>query len=475
MRTIEQLGILCLLAASFTFSGCRKCDELHKGVSRSAFYRVPGDFKTITEAIRHANEGDGIDVAAGIYSEETGEELPLRITRGIYISAQRFPNDKVVQIIVDGSKSSAAFIVESQLVSIHGFAITQKGPEPAVGIDCNENASCSIGSCLFATNVGVRVRGGDAYISNNLFRKHVADPLPATGIAVLRGSGAILRNTIMAYETNVLLQDAILRRFRENIIVRGGIGVSIDGATLDRKEELLFRNDVWGNTVANWYNADTKGPLQDSALLYGENISEDPVFVDQENDFRIHGSSPAARIPIPDPKPEGVPDTISIGAFEVAYYRTAFVLGVSPDSPQGFLPRAPEIEVLRFTATAAPTADVVLKATTFGVDFSIVSNGKTATWPTNMAIVETVSRQPIMMPTITPSPNSVGEVHFTLTHDAYIYAGTTKTYSVLVDTSTFQAGEGVRFTLTRFDWSDGVIPRIYDGKTQRIEGNDLSF
>lgn len=85
----------------------------------AAQFNVPGDYPTITAALRAVSDEDTIHVATGTYSVATGESFPLRVQKAISLVGDCNANPHL-----QGDQQHTVVLIESGGVTVEGFRIT---------------------------------------------------------------------------------------------------------------------------------------------------------------------------------------------------------------------------------------------------------------------------------------------------------------------------------------------------------------
>jgi len=109
------------------------------GRSLASVFNVPGDYTTITAALKVADDGDTIRVAAGgTYSTDTGESFPIRLQKAIVLESD--PNNMSNLI---GDNEHTVILIETGRVTLRGFRIM--GGNGSEGINSMDGG----GICVF--------------------------------------------------------------------------------------------------------------------------------------------------------------------------------------------------------------------------------------------------------------------------------------------------------------------------------------
>jgi len=234
--------------------------------------KVPGDGKSIQNAIDSAQKGDTIRVGKGIYIER----LKLKSGVNVFGSGPEF-----TKIRGDGKGD---IIIGNDDCTISGFTIEKSGNE-YFAIRCNSTSPIIKENIVLNNGGGIYLADSKAQLEQNLI-VGTDDGSDFGSIAVFcqGGNPIIKNNTIVNNHVRFgIICDNSAPIIKFNIIVfnLGGIGC------FNSSKPELSDNNVWNNNVIGNYQ-DCKPDTN--------SISEDPLFIDtSKGDYRLSTQSPCLR------------------------------------------------------------------------------------------------------------------------------------------------------------------------------------
>lgn len=250
--------------------GRRTPTRLDLGIQSSTI-NVPGDFRTIQDAINAAIDGDTIQVASGTYKETLGI-----IDKDLTLKGQGKDNT-----IIDGinSREQSTVFVDGGNINISGFTIKNGvwgliinnskvsvvsnniiDGNKSTGLGCFDTSSIKISDNIITNTQpfsgvlgrgfgsGMEVGGSNITLTGNIIEKNAE-----VGVAIFNSSGAIKKNTIM--DNN----DSGLEIFKSSNIditdnlIEGNGKVRNFGVVVLDSDTLFFTNNVIKNNEVGLY------------------------------------------------------------------------------------------------------------------------------------------------------------------------------------------------------------------------------
>ncbi len=245
---------------------------------------VPADYATIQGGINAAPDGGTVVVDAGTYTENidfAGKAVHLIGDYGLCSG----------ETIIDGSGGNAFYFHsgETSASIVEGFVITNSQH----GVYASGSSNPVIKNCIFRYNDGGSAPGAGVYavsasptVLNNVFHNNVTTS-SGSAVYMSSSSSSITNNTFWNNTSGngygaVRLFGCAGANFQNNIVSEN-IGRGITGgsscATIDY-------NNVWGNTVSDYY-------FTDGCTTGANDISADPELEDPANGrFYLSPTSP---------------------------------------------------------------------------------------------------------------------------------------------------------------------------------------
>lgn len=489
----RNIGIVALFIITLAISaGCAKKINTNPGVQ---YIQVSTSGTNLTNAVRHAKSGDVVVIDEGEYSEvKTKEQFPITVPNGVRIVAGKvWARSGVggsstnmsawyqsgfnalargaVVVDMDSSNQLNIFTMESDTTTENIRFRSLSGTVPQA-IEANGVRNVAVLNCDMWTPSGIVMQGvkGITIKGCTFYPEGFTPNGPIAGASINSSENVVVReNTFSGYHKNLEIATSTGVQAIGNIIVRGWEGFRIDADSF--QGAVIEDNDIWGNnrggTTKDFL---INAPATVTPLSMKGNVSFDPVFVDKEGDFRLaHSYSPLVL------GRGGMPASVKVGALESVTYKTAITLNPNPAAPQGIAAKTPNTEVLRFSVTAAPTADVKLNGVCM-IGLEILNNPSQPSRPIPQILVaETPLGQELAYHQASFTSDHGSKIWFSITKPTTVSANVERWYSVYFDTTGFQTGDTLQVNLTRFDWSDGTILRINDGQDGKVDGYQLTF
>ncbi|MEM6500604.1 MAG: DUF1565 domain-containing protein [Cyanobacteria bacterium P01_C01_bin.89] len=175
-------------------------DSNQNGTSRILQVNPNGGetFGTLTEALAIAQSGDTIQLAAGTYSAETGEQFPLIIPKGVTIVGNENTEGKGVEIIGGGAfisrtfaRQNVALVVTQDNIKIGGISVSNPNIRGTGLWIESGNPVVQFSRFHQSHRDGIFVTGtARPLIKNSLFHKNGGN-----GISVARNGGGEIRDS----------------------------------------------------------------------------------------------------------------------------------------------------------------------------------------------------------------------------------------------------------------------------------------
>jgi parallel beta-helix repeat protein len=200
-------------------------------------------FKTITFALQQARPGMVIQVASGMYTQETGEVFPLVVPKGVTLQGNEFNQGS--NVIITGGDFTSSSWWGSQNVTVLAKADSQ-----IVGISVTNPNSRGTGIWIESTNVTVRgctlsksAREGvfvagkaSATVEGNLFLENSANGIALTGTS----TGMVRNNTFQKTGFGIAVSEKASPQ-----LVNNHVQNNVDGIVVSHSATPQLR----GNTV----------------------------------------------------------------------------------------------------------------------------------------------------------------------------------------------------------------------------------
>jgi parallel beta-helix repeat protein len=205
--------------------------------------------RTIAAALQRAKSGTTVKLAAGTYSQQTGETFPLIIPEGVILQGDEVTRGQTTVITGSGYRISPTFAGQNMTLwvgktaQVRGVTVTNKATR-GTGIwieSANPPITPTIENCTLTQNnrEGIFVTGtANPIITNNVF-------------TVNGGNGiAIANNAKGRIESNLFQNTGFGLALSENaqpIVIRNQIVQNVDGLYINGAARPLLR----GNLIAN--------------------------------------------------------------------------------------------------------------------------------------------------------------------------------------------------------------------------------
>ncbi|MGB8701477.1 MAG: DUF1565 domain-containing protein [Thermosynechococcaceae cyanobacterium] len=199
-------------------------------------------FKTIAYALQQAKAGDIVQLAAGLYSRETGETFPLVVPQGVTLQGNEFNQGSTVTI-VGGDFFSSSWWGSQNIVllpksnsQVIGVSVTN-GNSRGTGIWI-ESSNATIRGCTFTKSAreGVFVAGtSNPTLENNLFSENNANGVALTG----NSTGVVRNNTFQNTGFGIAVSEKAAPQLVNNQ-VRG----NVDGIVVSHTAAPQLRGNI---------------------------------------------------------------------------------------------------------------------------------------------------------------------------------------------------------------------------------------
>ncbi|MCG9892380.1 MAG: DUF1565 domain-containing protein [Thermosynechococcaceae cyanobacterium MS004] len=240
-------------------------DDLSAGRSEST------PFKTISYALTQAQPGTVVQVASGLYTQQSGETFPLVVPKGVTVQGSEFNQGSTVTVVGGGRFASSwwgsqdvTFLAkaDSQIV---GFTVTNPNSR-GTGIWI-EAANVVVRGCTFTKSAreGVFAAGkANPTIENNLFVDNSANGLALTGMS----TGMVRNNAFQKTGFGIAVSEKAAPQ-----LINNRIQDNVDGIVVSHSASPILRgNMVEGNRRDGLVAISTAKPDLGSISAPGRNI-----------------------------------------------------------------------------------------------------------------------------------------------------------------------------------------------------------
>lgn len=288
-------------------------------------------FKTITYALGQAQPGMVIQLASGMYSQETGETFPLIVPAGVTLQGNEFNQDSTVTITGGGFYSSSWW-------GSQNVALLAKADSQIVGVSVTNLNSRGTGIWIEALNVTVRgctftksAREGvfvagraNPTIENSLFSENSANGVALTGLS----TAMVRNNTFQRTGFGIAVSEKAAPQ-----LINNRIQDNVDGIVVSHSATPQLRgNTVEGSKRDGLVAISEAQPDLGSAVTPGRNIFRNngrfAVYnATLKSTFALEGNDVVGKAQLtailpsgPDPNllPEAVLPKVSAGAVPAA-------------------------------------------------------------------------------------------------------------------------------------------------------------
>ncbi|MBD1927504.1 S-layer homology domain-containing protein [Trichocoleus sp. FACHB-90] len=242
--------------------------------------------KTLTRAIRQAEAGSTIQLAAGTYNAASGEIFPLVIPSGVTVVGNESTKGKGVQIDGSGEFISPSFGSQNIALrletnaQLRGVTVTNRAAK-GVGVWI-ESTSPTLANNTFTlcSRDGVFVTGtAKPLILDNVFSQN-----SASGVSVLRNAkGEVRRNVAQNTGYGIVIADKAAPLLTDNKVSANRVGISLSG----NAKPVLRNNLIEKNTQAGLIAAEEAKPQLGSRQDPAGNIIRDNGEADLQNNTRF--------------------------------------------------------------------------------------------------------------------------------------------------------------------------------------------
>jgi parallel beta-helix repeat protein len=199
-------------------------------------------FKTIAFALQQARPGMVIQVAPGMYTQETGEVFPLVVPKGVTIQGNEFNQGSNV-VITGGDFTSSAWW------GAQNVAILAKADSQIVGISVTnpnsrgtgiwiESANVTVRGCTFSKSAreGVFVAGkASATVEASLFMDNSANGIALTGMS----TGMVRNNTFRKTGFGIAISEKASPQ-----LVNNRVQNNVDGIVVSHSATPQLRGNI---------------------------------------------------------------------------------------------------------------------------------------------------------------------------------------------------------------------------------------
>jgi len=237
----------------------------------ASIIRVPGNARTIQEAIDNADDLDTILVADGIYTGSGNYDIDFD-SKSLILLSENGPAFTIIDCNGSADEFHSGLTISGRIdhAVVDGFTIKNGYTNSGAGIFIS-GCSPAIRNCVIANNYatvsggGIRCKGADPTITNCTFVDNSS--MAGGALFVIASSSPLLLNCIIAFSGE------------------GGGVYSSESSS----QPSLICCDLYSNLDGNW-----AGNIIDQSGLNG-NFEADPDFCDREVvDFSLSESSPCA-------------------------------------------------------------------------------------------------------------------------------------------------------------------------------------
>jgi len=177
-------------------------------------WRVPEEFATIQEGLNHAEDGDTVLVAAGLYEGDGNRDLRIN-EKSVALVGESGPDSCVIDCgRVPGTDRRGISVIGTvaREVLIRGLTIRGGNAEAGGGLDCI-GVSIRIERCCFEDNwadlgAGAALGGGRASVVDCTFRGNRAWEYEGSALMLLNGIFVLERCRVLGNEPLRVLRRA---------------------------------------------------------------------------------------------------------------------------------------------------------------------------------------------------------------------------------------------------------------------------
>lgn len=243
-------------------------------------------YRTITRALKAASAGATIQLSAGEYSEQTGEQFPL-VLKAVNLVGDERSKGEGIKIVGGGRHVSPSFasqnvtVIALKEVSVRGVTITNPN-ERGYGLWI-ESVSSVVQNSSFveSRNDGIFITGDSGpRIANNYFYKNKSDGLTAAGVSKPRIEDNIFEETGFGINVTGKAKPTLTGN-----TVRGNMdGIVIEG----KSEPILRKNTIQNNQRSGVVVLGSAAPDLGGQAGMGENSFSSNGKADLNNVTRPH-------------------------------------------------------------------------------------------------------------------------------------------------------------------------------------------
>jgi parallel beta-helix repeat protein len=227
--------------------------------------------RTITYALRQAEPGTVIQLAAGSYTRDTGEVFPLTVPQGVSIRGDESNKGQTVLVIGGGNYNSPTFATQNVTIralndsEVRGVTVTNPNTR-GTGVWI-ESTNPEIRNNTFANSLrdGVFITGtANPIVQGNLFTGNNANGLSAARAARGEIRGNVFQNTGFG----IAIGDTATPRVEDNQVITNTDGIVISTSARPVLRDNVIENNTRDGVVVVGSALPDLGTIEDP----GENI-----------------------------------------------------------------------------------------------------------------------------------------------------------------------------------------------------------
>ncbi|MBC8120312.1 MAG: DUF1565 domain-containing protein [Gemmatimonadaceae bacterium] len=365
-------------------------------------------YRTITRALKAASAGATIQLSAGEYSEQTGEQFPL-VLKAVNLVGDERSKGEGIKIVGGGRHVSPSFasqnvtVIALKEVSVRGVTITNPN-ERGYGLWIESVSSVVQNSSFIESrNDGIFITGESGpRIANNYFYKNKSDGLTAAGASKPRIEDNIFEETGFGINITGKAKPTLTGN-----TVRGNMdGIVIEG----KSEPILRKNTIQNNQRSGVVVLGSATPDLGGQAGMGENSFASNGKADLNNVTRPHIEVVAMgnrwAQPIFLGKVTAEPEVMRLAA-EFNAAQTKLLANQKPDKAQKTNPKTKKLARAKSTPAAAKPVSTPVKppqkSTSTPAATPVVTQPATTPQVTSAPVSTSTSVSPL--PTTMPPPS----------------------------------------------------------------------
>jgi parallel beta-helix repeat protein len=319
-------------------------------------------FKTITFALQQARPGMVIQVASGMYTQETGEVFPLVVPKGVSLQGNEFNQGSNVMIAGGDFTSSSSWgsqnvtvlaKADSQMVGISVTNPNSRGTGVWI-----ESANVTVRGCTLSKSAreGVFVAGkASATVEGNLFLENSANGIALTGMS----TGMVRNNTFQKTGFGIAVSEKASPQLVNNRVQNNVDGIVVShSATPQLRGNIVEDNKRDGLVAISNAKPDLGNSTEPGRNIFRGNGRYAIYNATLKNVFAVEGNDVTGNTQLMANGPTGVDrDTPPSPELEVYQAKIPTVAPNAVADPRAIAPSAPPAPIKKSVA-AKPKANL---------------------------------------------------------------------------------------------------------------------